>query len=134
MVQAEAPRVVDGEMGDVTRDGATISEIVFRGNNGMIGYYRDANATAEAFAGGWFHTGDLGVMHSDGYVEVKDRAKDIIISGGENISSIEVENSIASHPSVADVAVVGFAHETWGERPEAYVLLHEGYFATAEES
>ena len=99
----------------------------------MIGYYRDANATAEAFAGGWFHTGDLGVMHYDGYVEVKDRAKDIIISGGENISSIEVENSIASHPSVADVAVVGFAHETWGERPEAYVLLHEGYFATAEE-
>jgi fatty-acyl-CoA synthase len=133
MVQAEAPRVVDGEMGDVPRDGATIGEIVLRGNNVMIGYYRDADATAAAFAGGWFHTGDLGVMHSDGYVEVKDRAKDIIISGGENISSIEVENSIASHPSVADVAVVGFAHETWGERPEAYVLLHEGHFATAEE-
>ncbi|MHC5796558.1 AMP-binding protein [Lacisediminihabitans sp. FW035] len=133
MVQAEAPRVVDAGMGDVPRDGTTIGEIVLRGNNVMIGYYRDADATAAAFAGGWFHTGDLGVMHPDGYVEVKDRAKDIIISGGENISSIEVENSIASHPSVADVAVVGFAHETWGERPEAYVLLHEGHFATAEE-
>jgi fatty-acyl-CoA synthase len=133
MVQAEAPRVVDDGMKDVPRDGETIGEIVLRGNNVMIGYYRDEAATAAAFAGGWFHTGDLGVMHPDGYVEVKDRAKDIIISGGENISSIEVENSIASHPSVADVAVVGFPHETWGERPEAYVLLHEGHFATPEE-
>jgi len=133
MVQAEAPRVVDEAMNDVPRDGSTIGEIVLRGNNVMIGYYRDEAATATAFAGGWFHTGDLGVMHSDGYVEVKDRAKDIIISGGENISSIEVENSIASHPSVADVAVVAVPHETWGERPEAYVLLHEGHFATVEE-
>ena len=134
MVQTETPRVIDGEMAEVARDGTTIGEIVLRGNTVMVGYHRDAAATAVAFAGGWFHTGDLGVVHPDGYIEVEDRAKDIIISGGESISSIEVENSMPSHPSVADVAVVAFAHETRGERPEAYVLLHEGHFATAEEN
>ncbi len=99
MVQAENARVVDAEMNDVPpADGQTMGEIVLRGNNVMLGYYRDEAATAEAFAGGWFHSGDLGVMHPDGYIQLKDRAKDIIISGGENISTVEVEQAIMSHP------------------------------------
>ena len=94
-----------------------MGEIVLRGNNVMIGYYKDEEATAAAFAGGWFHTGDLGVMHPDGYIQLKDRAKDIIISGGENISTIEVEQALASHPEVLDVAVIGVPDEKWGEAP-----------------
>ena len=84
-------------------DGETLGEIVMRGNNVMLGYFRDEEATARAFEGGWFHSGDLGVMHPDGYIEVKDRSKDLIISGGENISSIEIENALLAHPSVADI-------------------------------
>jgi len=131
MLQAESARVVDPAMADVARDGSTIGEIVLRGNNVMLGYYKDPAATAEAFRGGWFHTGDLGVMHPDGYLELKDRVKDIIISGGENISSIEVENAILAHPTVLDVAVVGIPHEKWGERPKAYVVLRPDHAVTA---
>ena len=131
MLQAESARVVDAEMADVPKDGTTVGEIVLRGNNVMLGYYRDPQATAEAFRGGWFHTGDLGVMHPDGYLELKDRVKDIIISGGENISSIEVENALLSHPTVLDVAVVGIPHEKWGERPKAYVVLRPDHAVTA---
>lgn len=133
MIQADSPRIVDEAMRDVSADGKTIGEIVLRGNNVMLGYFRDASATREAFSGGYFHTGDLGVMHADGYIEVKDRLKDIIISGGENISTIEVENALMSHPAVHDVAVVGHPSERWGERPHAYVLLHSGATVAVEE-
>ncbi|WP_156519445.1 AMP-binding enzyme, partial [Rhodococcus sp. EPR-134] len=133
MVQAENARVVDAEMNDVPADGQTMGEIVLRGNNVMLGYYRDEAATAEAFAGGWFHSGDLGVMHPDGYIQLKDRAKDIIISGGENISTVEVEQAIMSHPAVIDVAVVGVPDEKWGERPKAFVVLGKGLQASAED-
>nr|WP_198428114.1 AMP-binding protein [Nocardia bovistercoris] len=133
MVQADPVRVVDEHLVDVPRDGITLGEIVMRGNNVMTGYFKDPEATAAAFAGGWFHSGDLGVMHEDGYIEVKDRAKDIIISGGENISTVEVENALSSHPAVLDVAVVGHPHETWGERPAAYVLLRPGHRAGEQE-
>lgn len=133
MVQAENARVVDENMEDVPADGQTMGEIVLRGNNVMLGYYRDPQATAKAFAGGWFHTGDLGVMHADGYIQLKDRAKDIVISGGENISTVEVEQAIMSHPAVLDVAVVGVPHEKWGERPKAFVIVKPGHSVTAEE-
>jgi fatty-acyl-CoA synthase len=123
MLLAERLRVVDEEMNDVPADAATIGEIVMRGNNVMKGYFADEEATAEAFRGGWFHSGDLGVMHPDGYVQLVDRAKDVVISGGENISTIEVENSLLSHPAVADVAVIGVPDEKWGERPKAFVVL-----------
>ncbi|MFM9377918.1 AMP-binding protein [Gordonia sp. VNK21] len=130
MVQAENARVVipapDGGLNDVPADGETMGEIVLRGNNVMAGYFKDADATAQAFAGGWFHTGDLGVMHPDGYIQLKDRAKDIIISGGENISTVEVEQAVVTHESVLDVAVVGVPDEKWGERPRAYVQLVPG--------
>jgi fatty-acyl-CoA synthase len=123
MVQAERMRVVDEEMVDVPRDAATLGEIVMRGNNLMKGYFADPDATADAFRGGWFHSGDLGVMHPDGYVELRDRAKDIVISGGENISTVEVEQAILSHPAVLEVAVIGVPDDTWGERPKAFVVL-----------
>ncbi len=133
MIQAENLRVVDDTMADVPQDGDTMGEIVMRGNNVMAGYYRDPEATTEAFRGGWFHSGDLGVMHPDGYMEVRDRAKDIVISGGENISTIEVEQALMSHPSVLEVAVVGVPDDKWGERPKAFVLLRAGTSATPEE-
>ena len=120
MIQAEHLRVVDDTMTDVPADGNAMGEIVMRGNNVMTGYYRDPEATAKAFSGGWFHSGDLGVMHPDGYIELRDRIKDIIISGGENISTIEVEQALMSHPCVLDAAVVGVPDEKWGERPKAY--------------
>ena len=123
MVVTDGVRVVDDNMADVPRDGETMGEVVMRGNNVMSGYYDDEEATAEAFRGGWFHSGDLAVQHSDGYIELRDRSKDIIVSGGENISTIEVENAAASHPAVAEVAVVGVPSEKWGERPKAYVVL-----------
>ena len=111
----------------VGRDGAqTMGEIVMRGNNVMSGYFRDDDATAKAFAGGWYHSGDLGVMHADGYVELRDRAKDVVISGGENISTVEVEQAVLSHPAVLEAAVVGVPDERWGERPKAFVVLRQG--------
>jgi fatty-acyl-CoA synthase len=127
MVQAERVRVVDENMLDVPNDSLTMGEIVLRGNNVMAGYYRDPQGTADAFTGGWFHTGDLGVMHPDGYVELRDRAKDVVISGGENISTVEVEQALMSHPAVLEVAVIGVPDEKWGERPKAFVVLKEGY-------
>jgi fatty-acyl-CoA synthase len=126
MVTADPVRVVDSEMNDVPADGETMGEVVMRGNNVMKGYYRDERATAEAFRGGWFHSGDLGVMHPDGYIELRDRAKDIIISGGENISTIEVERALVRHPDVLEAAVVGIPDEKWGERPKGFVTLRPG--------
>ncbi len=126
-------RVVDAQMRDVPADATTMGEVVMRGNNVMRGYYADPEATAKAFEGGWFHSGDVGVMHPDGYVELKDRSKDIIVSGGENISTIEVEHAIVKHPAVQEVAVVSTPHEKWGEVPKAFVALRPGASATAEE-
>jgi len=133
MVTAERLRVVDSDMNDVPADGTTIGEIVMRGNDVMKGYFRDPEATELAFTGGWFHSGDLGVMHPDGYVELVDRAKDIVISGGENISTVEVEQTLLSHPAVAEVAVIGIVSEQWGERPKAFVVLAAGQVAGERE-
>src|ERR687888_1071697 len=119
-------RVVDEHMHDVPRDGVTLGEVVMRGNNVMKGYFRAPEATAAAFAGGWFHSGDLAVWHVDGYIELRDRQKDLIISGGENISTIEVENAICRHPSVLECAVVAIPDDRWGERPKAFVTLAGG--------
>jgi fatty-acyl-CoA synthase len=130
---ADVARVVDEAMNDVPADGATLGEVVMRGNNTMKGYYADPDATATAFRGGWFHSGDLAVMHPDGYLELRDRKKDIIISGGENISTIEVEQAISSHPAVLEVAVVAIPHHHWGEVPKAFVTLKPGaHVAEAE--
>ena len=126
-------RVVDESMRDVPRDGATLGEIVARGNVVMKGYYNDPEATEKAFRGGYFHTGDAAVVHPDGYVEIRDRYKDVIISGGENISSIEVEGALLRHPSILEVAVVGMPHERWGESPHAFIVLRPGESSTAEE-
>ncbi|XP_078177937.1 butanoate--CoA ligase AAE1-like [Carex rostrata] len=120
-------------MKSVPFDGKTMGEVMFRGNTVMAGYYKDANATSEALAGGWFRSGDLGVRQSDGYVQLKDRSKDIIISGGENISTIEVEGVIYGHPAVLEAAVVGRPDNYWGETPCAFVKLKEGHDATNEE-
>lgn len=125
-IQAGGLRVVDEQMNDVPADGATLGEVVMRGNNVMKGYYRQPEATAEAFRGGWFHSGDVGVMHPDGYLELRDRKKDIIISGGENISTIEVEQTIYRHPAVLEVAVVARPDEIWGEVPVAFVMIKQG--------
>jgi fatty-acyl-CoA synthase len=124
--------VVDPEDKDVPQDGVTEGEIVARGNVIMAGYYNDPEATDRALRGGWFHTGDAAVVHSDGYIEIRDRLKDVIISGGENISSVEVESVLLRHPAVLEVAIVGFAHERWGEVPHAFVVLKQD--ARAEES
>jgi len=125
-------RVVDDNDLEVPRDGATLGEIVVRGNVVMQGYYNDPEATAEVMRGGWFHTGDGAVVHSSGYVEIRDRLKDVIISGGENISSVEVEGVLLRHPAVQEVAIVGLPNERWGEAPQAFVVLKAG--ATATES
>ncbi|HVQ74653.1 MAG TPA: acyl--CoA ligase family protein [Candidatus Binatia bacterium] len=126
-------RVVDDAMNDVPRDGQTMGEVIMVGNNVAKGYFEQPEATAEAFRGGWFHSGDLGVWHPDGYVELRDRKKDIIISGGENISTIEVEQCVVRHPAVLECAVVAIPDEKWGERPKAYVTLKAGARATEEE-
>jgi fatty-acyl-CoA synthase len=133
MLTAERLRVVDPEMNDVPADGATMGEIVMRGNNVMAGYFNDPEGTAKAFAGGWFHSGDLGVMHADGYVELRDRAKDVVISGGENISTVEVEQAVVSHPAVLEAAVIGVPDEKWGERPKAFVVLRDPAAEVSEE-
>ena len=126
-------RVVDEDGSEVPRDGATLGEIVVRGNVVMKGYYNDPEATAAAMRDGWFHTGDAAVVHPDGYVEIRDRLKDVIISGGENISSVEVEGVLLRHPAVQEVAVVGLPHAQWGEAPHAFVVLKPGATATEEE-
>ncbi|CAG1009444.1 MAG: acyl-CoA synthetase [Rhizobiaceae bacterium] len=130
----EGLTVMDPEtMIETPADGETIGEVMFRGNIVMKGYLKNKAATDEAFAGGWFHSGDLGVMHADGYIQLKDRSKDIIISGGENISSIEVEDALYKHPAVASCGVVARQDEKWGEVPIAYVELKPGRTATETE-
>jgi fatty-acyl-CoA synthase len=127
---ADLGRVVDDKMNDVVMDGETLGEVIMRGNNVMKGYFEQPEATAEAFRGGWFHSGDIGVWHPDGYIELRDRKKDIIISGGENISTIEVEQTVARHPAVMECAVVAIPDEKWGERPKAFVTLKPEQHAT----
>jgi fatty-acyl-CoA synthase len=132
-ISADLVRVVDAEMNDIRQDGQAMGEVIMRGNNVMSGYYQDPAATSTAFAGGWFHSGDLAVWHPDGTIELRDRGKDIIISGGENISSIEVEQTIAAHPAVLECAVIGVPHPHWGERPKAFVTLNDTATATPQE-
>ena len=132
-VIADLVRVVDADMADVPRDGESMGEVVMRGNNVMAGYYDDPEATERAFAGGWFHSGDLAVWHPDGAIELRDRNKDVIVSGGENVSSIEVEQAIAGHPDVLECAVVAVPHPYWGERPKAFVAVREGSTPSEEE-
>jgi fatty-acyl-CoA synthase len=127
---ADPVRVVDEQMRDVPRDATEMGEVVMRGNNVMAGYFANDEATHEAFRGGWFHSGDLAVWHPDGAIELRDRGNDVIISGGENISSIEVEQAICAHPAVLECAVVAVPHDRWGERPKAIVTLKEGVAAT----
>jgi fatty-acyl-CoA synthase len=131
MITADDARVVasyghSDALVDVPADGVTMGEIVMRGNTVMKEYFRDPEATAIAFKGGWFHSGDLGVRYPDGYIKLLDRAKDIVISGGENISTVEVEHALSSHPAVGDVAVIAVPDERWGERPKAFVVLNVG--------
>jgi fatty-acyl-CoA synthase len=121
----------DGQ--DVPADGATVGEIAVRGNNVMLGYFNDPGATAAAIPDGWLRTGDLAVVHPDGYLEIRDRKKDVIISGGENISSVEVEAALATHPQVLESAVVAVPDPKWGERPVAWVTLREPGTVSAQE-
>ncbi len=132
-VVADRVRVVDVEMRDVPRDGTTMGEVVMHGNNVAKGYFENPQATARSFEGGWFHSGDIGVWHQDSYIELRDRAKDVIISGGENISTIEVEQTVAQHPAVMECAVVAIPDPQWGERPKAFVTLKPGQNATEQE-
>ncbi len=131
-IVTEEVRVVDEAMNDVPRDGESLGEVVMTGNMVMKGYYNDPEATATAFRGGYFHSGDVAVWHPDGYIELRDRSKDVIISGGENISSIEVEQVLYRHTAVLECAVVGIPHDKWGESPKAFVTLKEG--ATTSEA
>ncbi|MGF1472130.1 MAG: acyl--CoA ligase family protein [Rubrobacteraceae bacterium] len=132
-VSANLSRVVDENMEDVPRDGETLGELVTRGNTVMQGYFEQPEETEEAFSGGWYHTGDIAAWHEDGYVEIRDRMKDIIVSGGENISTVEVEQVVDEHPAVLESAVVAMPHDKWGERPKAFVTLNEGEDTTEEE-
>src|SRR5581483_975218 len=129
-VVADRARVVDEHMNDVPRDGQTMGEVIMHGNNVMKGYYNNPEATAASFAGGWFHSGDIAVWHPDGYIELRARKKDVIISGGENISTIEVEQTVAQHPAVLECAVIAIPDEQWGERPKAFVTLKPNQSAT----
>ena len=133
LITSGETRVVDEEGKEVPSDGKTLGEIVARGNVIMKGYYRDDEATERAMRGGWFHSGDAAVVHPDGRIEIRDRLKDVIISGGENISSVEVEGVLLRHPAVQEVAVVGMPHEKWGESPHAFVVLKAGGGATDAE-
>ena len=133
MIGAGEVRVVDEKGHDVPADGQTLGEIVSRGNVNLKGYYNDPEATKKVMGDGWFHTGDAAVVHPDGYFEIRDRIKDVIISGGENISSIEVEGVLLRHPAVQEAAIVGLPHEKWGEAPHAYVVLKAGAAATEAE-
>jgi fatty-acyl-CoA synthase len=130
---ADMVRVVDENMCDVIKNGQTMGEVIMRGNNVMKEYYLQPEATAKAFLGGWFHSGDLAVWHQDGYIELRDRLKDIIISGGENISTIEIEQLVVRHPAVLECAVIAIPDEKWGERPKAFVTLKRDVTASAEE-
>ncbi len=130
---ADPVRVVDDQGREVPADGQSLGEVLMRGNNVMTGYFEDPEQTRETLAGGWYHSGDLAVRHPDRYIELRDRKKDIIVSGGENISTIEVETAISRHPAVAAVAVVSTPDEKWGERPKAFVELKDGADASADD-
>lgn len=132
-IHAAEMRVVDDDFNDVPADAETLGEVIMRGNNVMLGYFDDPEATARAFRGGWFHSGDLAVVHPDGYIELRDRLKDIIISGGENISTIEVERAIYQHPAVLEVAVIAIPDPLWGEVPKAFVTLKRDATLTEED-
>ena len=132
-IMSDPVRIVDDDMNDVPRDGETLGEVVMTGNMVMTRYYNDPEATETAFRGGYFHSGDVAVWHPDGYAELRDRSKDVIISGGENISSIEIEQVIYRHPAVLECAVIGVPHEKWGESPKAFITLKPGQSATEEE-
>ena len=132
-ITGDGLRVVTENMEDVHPDGEQLGEVVMQGNMVMKGYYDDPEATAAAFRGGWFHSGDVAVRHPDGYIELRDRSKDVIITGGENVSSIEVEQCIYRNPSVLECAVVGAPHEKWGETPKAFVTLKEGHHLSEQE-
>ncbi len=133
LVSSGELRVVDEDDKEVLQDGETLGEITVRGNVVMAGYYKDADATNAVIRNGWFYSGDAAVVHPDGYVEIRDRFKDVIISGGENISSVEVEGCLLRHPAVQEVAVVGMPHEKWGEAPHAFVILRDGGETTEDE-
>jgi fatty-acyl-CoA synthase len=133
MVAIDGLRVIDDNGNDVPEDGETIGELVMRGNTVMKGYLKNPDATAKAFDNGWFHSEDLAVMHPNGYVQIKDRLKDIIISGGENISSVEIEGTLHRHPAVSLAAVVAMPDDKWGEVPCAFVELKDGASATEDE-
>jgi fatty-acyl-CoA synthase len=126
-------RVVDRDGKEVPSDGETVGEITARGNVVMKGYYNDPTATENCMGTGWFHTGDAAVVHPDGHIEIRDRLKDVIISGGENISSVEVEGLLLRHDAVSEAAVVGMADEKWGEAPHAFVVFKPGASATHDE-
>jgi fatty-acyl-CoA synthase len=132
-IVSEQLRVIDSDGNDVPWDASTIGEVAIRGNNVMTGYYNDAKRTAEVVRDGWFYSGDLGVIHPDGYIELRDRAKDVIISGGENITSVEVEQALLSHPAVLECAVVAAKDNHWGEVPVAYVSCRRGHTVTQQE-
>ena len=133
LVTSGEVRVVDAAGCEVPHDGCTLGEIVAKGNVVMAGYFNDSEATDKAFRDGWFHSGDAAVVHPDGYIEIRDRFKDVIISGGENISSVEVEGMLLRHPAVMEAAVVGMPDQRWGESPHAFVVLRPEATATAEE-
>ena len=130
---ADPVRVVDGRGREVPADGTSLGEVLMRGNNVMTGYFKNPEQTSDTLAGGWYHSGDLAVRHPDGYIELRDRKKDIIVSGGENISTIEVETAISQHPAVAAVAVVATPDKKWGERPKAFVELKGGEHASTDD-
>jgi fatty-acyl-CoA synthase len=132
-VGVAAVRVVDADLRDVPADGQSMGEVVIRSNTVMAGYYQDEVGTAQAFRGGWFHSGDLGVLHPDGYVELRDRAKDVIISGGENVSTIEVEQVIVRHPAVLEAAVIGVPDPIREEEVKAYVIMQPGHSPETDE-
>jgi fatty-acyl-CoA synthase len=132
-VIASPVRVMDADGLDVVPDAETVGEIAVRGNDVMLGYYRDEEATRAAVRDGWLLTGDLAVRHPDGYLEIRDRRKDVIISGGENIASVEVERALEKHPAVAECAVVGVPDERWGEVPVAHVVLRAGFEGDSDE-
>jgi fatty-acyl-CoA synthase len=133
LVSSGELKVVDDNGVEVAKDGETLGEITVRGNVVMTGYYNDPESTAAAIKDGWFYTGDAAVVHDDGYLEIRDRFKDVIISGGENISSVEVEGCLLHHPTVLEVAVVGMPHEKWGEAPHAFVVLRSGQTSNEDE-
>jgi len=133
LVSSGEVRVVDEQGSEVPADGETLGEITVRGNVVMKGYYNDTQATDAAIKDGWFHSGDAAVVHPDGYIEIRDRFKDVIISGGENISSVELEGCLLTHPAVQEAAVVGMPHEKWGESPHAFVVLKADASASGDE-